>query len=137
MLIPDPPTCDHSIKLHLDGSSFRIPIEDIFYQGKNPRGVKRKASDVITTTVAPVVPVTPEAPDGEIDYYDDVWDDYFDYETEETEDKRNTSNTVKPPKPKAETVNKESILEGLPPDIYCDLVATLDKRWVKPILITT
>jgi len=114
---------------------FKIPIEDIFYQGKNPRGVKRKASDVITTTVAPVVPVTPEAPDGEIDYYDDVWDDYFDYETEETEDKRNTSNTVKPPKPKAETVNKESILEGLPPDIYCDLVATLDKRCYEQSLL--
>ena len=141
MLIPDLPTCHQSIKLHLDVSSSRIPIEEIFYKGKNPRGVKRKANDVTTTTTAlPVTTVTPEVPDGESDDYDDVWDDFYDYETQETEDKRNTSNTVKPPKPKVEPVDKGGILEGLPPDIYCGLIDTLDKRWVnsysKPCLLS-
>lgn len=115
---------------------FKIPIEEIFYKGKNPRGVKRKAKDVTTTTTAlPVTTVTPEVPDGEIDDYGDVWDDYYDYETQETEDKRNTSNTVKPPKAKVETVDKGGILEGLPPDIYCGLIDTLDKRCYEQSLL--
>ena len=101
---------------------FRLPIEELFYHGKNPRA--RKKQDLTTTTTTPL-PTTTRSADIDDDDYDDydIWDDYFDIpETNST-----LSTSTKAPAPVKKDDNSD-YLEHLPRDIYCDLVSTLDKR---------
>ena len=73
-------SCNLGTNLTTSHISFRVPIEELFYHGKNPRGVKNKqpASPVTTTTRYTTVAASTESSD--VDYYDDfdIWDDYYD-----------------------------------------------------------
>ena len=106
---------------------FRIPIEDLFYKGKNPRGVKSVKPSV---TEAPVVTeeATTSGDDDEVDDYYDVFDDFYDYG--ETEEEETAVEPKSEKKVEKEEEERGSFLDDLPSDIYCDLVATLDKRLV-------
>ena len=71
--------------------------------------------------------------DSDEDYesdYDDVWDDYYEYDTvtKKPKDSYNSTKQITKKTPKKNVEDKHSFLEDLPPDIYCDLVTTLDKR---------
>ena len=73
------------------------------------------------------------ASDDEDDDYYDVFDDFYDYEEEETEPVKSEPKAAakaKSEKKKEEEAERGSFLDGLPSDIYCDLVTTLDKRFV-------
>ena len=103
---------------------FRLPIEELFYHGKNPRA-RKKQNLTTTTTTTPLPTTTTRAVDPDADDYDDydIWDDYFDLpETNTT-----LSTSTKSPAPAKKDGNSD-YLEHLPRDIYCDLVSTLDKR---------
>jgi len=110
---------------------FKIPIEDLFYKGKNPRGVKNVRTNPPTVTQPPVVVETTTSGDEDDDYYD-VFDDFYDYEEEtesvETEPKTAVIEVKNETKEEKEEEERGSFLDGLPSDIYCDLVTTLDKR---------
>ena len=109
-------------------SNFRIPIEDLFYKGKNPRGVKNKKKEPPAVTENPVVLQTTTISDEDDDYYD-VFDDFYDYGDESEEGVESEPiNDKAPSEPKSEEEDRGSFLDGLPSDIYCDLVTTLDKR---------
>lgn len=101
---------------------YKLPIEELFYHGKNPRA--RKKQNLTTTTTTPL-PTTTRAVSSDAEDYDDydIWDDYFD--TPETNTTLSTSTQA--PAPAAKTGNSD-YLDHLPRDIYCDLVSTLDKR---------
>ena len=109
-------------------SYFRIPIEDLFYKGKNPRGVKNKKKEPPAVTENPVVLQTTTSSDEDDDYYD-VFDDFYDYGDESEEGVESEPiNDKAPSETKSEEEDRGSFLDGLPSDIYCDLVTTLDKR---------
>ena len=56
----------------------RVPIEELFYHGKNPRGIKnKKSTSETTTTTTETVLVVTEPSDDDYDGFD-IWDDYFD-----------------------------------------------------------
>ena len=52
-----------------------MPIEELFYHGKNKRG--RKKEQPTTTTTSSTTTVSPVGDDAEYDYEYDIWDDYF------------------------------------------------------------
>ena len=84
-----------------------------------------------SVTEAPVVTeeATTSGDDEELDDYYDVFDDFYDYgETEETDETAVEPKSEK--KVEKEEEERGSFLDDLPSDIYCDLVATLDKRLV-------
>jgi len=99
---------------------FKLPIEELFYQGKNPRGIKSKVKPT-TTTVSSVTEDINS--DSDSDYPEDIWDDYFDEAPVQSE-----SVTAKPVNTTAVTAEKTDYIKDLPRGIYCDLVTTLDKR---------
>jgi len=110
---------------------FKIPIEDLFYKGKNPRGVKSVRKPTAVTPPPVVIETSGEEEDD--DYYD-VFDDFYEYEeeTESIESEPKAAAEAKSEKKEEEEEEEEgekgSFLDGLPSDIYCDLVTTLDKR---------
>ena len=53
-----------------------MPIEELFYHGKNKRGRKKEQSTTTTTTTSTTT-VSPVGDDAEYDYEYDIWDDYF------------------------------------------------------------
>ena len=53
-----------------------MPIEELFYHGKNKRGRKKEQSTT-TTTTSSTTTVSPVGDDAEYDYEYDIWDDYF------------------------------------------------------------
>ena len=85
-----------------------MPIEELFYHGKNKRAKKKNeiTTSTTTTTISSVTSVEEEDDD-----YDDygVWDDYFDV----PEDDNTTISTSKKEKP------KPLIKKGL---LYCSKV---------------
>jgi len=98
---------------------FKLPIEELFYQGKNPRTKGHR-----TTTTTTTAPTHVEDYESDSDYTDDIWDDYFDDVPEESEPVTNKSVTTTAVVP----VEKGDYVKDLPRGIYCDLVTTLDKR---------
>ena len=101
----------------------RLPIEELFYEGKNKRTRKHSKSTTSTTTTTVVTTTSSD----DTDYYsDDIWYDYFD-ETESSPApiSSNVSNTNTKP---TVVADKTDYVKDLPPNIYCDLVTTLDKR---------
>ena len=56
---------------------FRLPIEELFYHGKNKRGRKKEQPTTATTTTTTTTTVSPVGDDAEYDYEYDIWDDYF------------------------------------------------------------
>ena len=82
-----------------------------------------------TVTQPPVVVETTTSGDEDDDYYD-VFDDFYDYE-EETESVETEPKTavIEVKNETKEEEERGSFLDGLPSDIYCDLVTTLDKRF--------
>ena len=54
-----------------------MPIEELFYHGKNKRGRKKELSTTATTTTTTTTTVSPVGDDAEYDYEYDIWDDYF------------------------------------------------------------
>ena len=79
-------------------------------------------------TEAPVVIEATTSDDEELDDYYDVFDDFYDYGETEEEEKAVEPKSEK--KVEKEEEERGSFLDDLPSDIYCDLVATLDKRLV-------
>ena len=53
-----------------------MPIEELFYHGKNKRG-RKKEQPTTTTTTSSTTTVSPVGDDAEYDYEYDIWDDYF------------------------------------------------------------
>ena len=53
-----------------------MPIEELFYHGKNKRGRKKEQSTT-TATTSSTTTVSPVGDDAEYDYEYDIWDDYF------------------------------------------------------------
>ena len=53
-----------------------MPIEELFYHGKNKRGRKKEQPTTATTTTSTTT-VSPVGDDAEYDYEYDIWDDYF------------------------------------------------------------
>ena len=96
-----------------------MPIEELFYQGKNPRTKGHR-----TTTTTTTAPTHIEDYESDSDYTDDIWDDYFDDVPAESEPVTNKSVTATAVVP----VEKGDYVKDLPRGIYCDLVTTLDKR---------
>lgn len=103
---------------------FRLPIEELFYHGKNSRA--RKEQNLTTTTTTTPPPPTTKAASSDAEDYDDydIWDDYFD---SPVTNNSTVSTSTKAPTPAKKDGNSD-YLEHLPRDIYCDLVSTLDKR---------
>jgi len=99
---------------------YKLPIEELFYHGKNIRGHKKEFLATTTTPLPTIIRAnSTEAEDEDYDDYD-IWDDYFDIpETNQT-----FSTSTKAPV----TKKKDDYLDHLPRSIYCDLVSTLDKR---------
>ena len=87
----------------------------------------------VATQPPVVIETTTTSGDEDDDYYD-VFDDFYEYEeeTEPVESEPKTAVEAKTEKKKegGEEKEKGSFLDGLPSDIYCDLVTTLDKRFV-------
>ena len=54
-----------------------MPIEELFYHGKNKRGRKKEQPTTTTTTTSSTTTVSPVGDDAEYDYEYDIWDDYF------------------------------------------------------------
>ena len=93
----------------------------------------RKNQPTEVTEAPAVVNETIASGDDEDDDYYDVFDDFYDYEEEETEPVKSEPKAAakaKSEKKKEEEAERGSFLDGLPSDIYCDLVTTLDKRFV-------
>lgn len=63
----------------------RLPIEELFYHGKNIRGHKKEFLATTTTPLPTIIRAnSTEAEDEDYDDYD-IWDDYFDIpETNQT-----------------------------------------------------
>jgi hypothetical protein len=105
---------------------FRIPIEDIFHQKKKSKRVRLPPTST-STTVTPDTTLPVRSEGDETDDYYDFWDDYNDYDTPKATRPKNVSARKSPDTDKED---QSSFLDGLPPDIYCDLVTTLDQRCV-------
>jgi len=110
---------------------FKLPIEELFYQGKNPRTKKHKTTTraaTTTTTETTTLKIntvdTTTDDESDTDYYDDIWDDYFDEAPEESEEDTVPTEETATKKP----VDNDDYVKDLPRGIYCDLVTTLDKR---------
>lgn len=77
----------------------RVPIEALFYHGKNPRGKKNKKSTTTTTTTTEpsTTAATNRESESDDDYDDDdyyyIWGDYYDTDTEETEENYISTNS--------------------------------------------
>ena len=90
--------------------------------------MKNKKKEPPAVTENPVVLQTTTISDEDDDYYD-VFDDFYDYGDESEEGVESEPNNDKAPtETKNEEEDRDSFLDGLPSDIYCDLVTTLDKR---------
>ena len=101
----------------------------------------KKNPPTIEVTQAPPAFVNETTASGDLDedddYYD-VFDDFYDYEEEEEAEPVESEPKAAATEAKSEKKKKEkegeaergSFLDGLPSDIYCDLVTTLDKRFV-------
>lgn len=99
---------------------FKLPIEELFYQGKNPRTKNHRTRTTTTTTTA-----IPEEYESDSDYTDDIWDDYYDDVPEVSDSVTNETATAQAA---AVPTDKTDYVKDLPRGIYCDLVTTLDKR---------
>merc|ERR1719205_459282 len=100
---------------------FKLPIEELFYQGKNPRTRGHRKTTTTTTSTSTTAPTVIE---DDSDDYDDIWGEYFDYDPEELEEEAVTNQTVTT----APQLENTDYVKELPRGIYCDLVTTLDKR---------
>ena len=113
-----------------------MPIGDLFYKGKNPRGKK-----IQTTTPKPLPEVmknisVTSSEDIEEDYdYDDIWAEYMDTgeHSNITRESRPAQLRISPQQKslkskKEDQQSSSEFLSSLPRDIYCDLVTTLDTR---------
>ena len=65
------------------------------------------------------------------DYYD-IWDDYDSDDPQVTEEENESKENSSTSTGGRSTSNNKAFLDDLPPDIYCDLVTTLDKRYPLP-----
>ena len=94
--------------------------------------MRKNPTNTVTEAPAFVNETTASVGDEDDDYYD-VFDDFYDYEEDETElieSEPKAAAEAKSEKKKEEEAERGSFLDGLPSDIYCDLVTTLDKRFV-------
>ena len=65
------------------------------------------------------------------DYYD-IWDDYDSDDPQVTEEENEPKENSSTSTGGNSTHDNKAFLDDLPPDIYCDLVTTLDKRYPLP-----
>ena len=90
---------------HITVHICRLPIEELFYHGKNERIQKKKEPNVITTTLPTTTVLDSDSDYDEDDY--DIWDDYFDIPETSTKTYQNITKENK------ETNQKKGDMKGL------------------------
>ena len=91
----------------------RLPIEELFYHGKNPRTASRRSG--APSTLSEVEQNSREEEEYTVEE-EDVWYDYYDDISPTATSAPSTSNTNSTPAPRTD------YLHSLPDGIYCDLV---------------
>ena len=133
----------------IDGKRFKdicekVPIADIFQTKRRRRkraALSRQGKILLGDDDSAVVNDTISDDNDDYYYDDDIWSDYDDYYNEDGTDKEIVKPRIdfkKYGKKSKDILNNgetTSVVDGLPKNIYCDLVQTLNEKCIQTSLL--